>query len=109
MTKGGVMFFPTRVTWLSKRGKNRLVLCIEDVLKIEPPVKKGFSNLSAEEISHLDLKKDSKYTQKVNVCLCLDQAVFIRVFFSLNQIFFFRFGVYLLKNFVFSVLLVALI
>ena len=46
------MFLPTRVTWLGKRGKNPLVLCIEDVLKMEPPVKKRFSNLSAEEISH---------------------------------------------------------
>ena len=33
-------------------------------------------------------EKDSKYTQKVNVCLCLDQAVnhkSVRVFFSLNR------------------------
>ena len=88
---------------MGKRGKNPL--CIEDVLKMEPPVKKRFSNLSAKEISRMAVEKDSKYTQKVNVCLCLDQAVnhkSVRVFFSLNRSesdLFVRFGMCLLKTF----------
>ena len=77
--EGGVMFLPTRVTGWESAGKIRLysmnVQCIEDVLEMEPPVKNRFSNLSAEEISHMIAEKDYKYSQKVNVFLCLDQAV----------------------------------
>ena len=66
---------------------------------MEPPVKKRFSNLSAEEINRMVAEKDSRYTQKVNDCLCLDQAVNHKSIFQLESDLFVRFGVYLLKTF----------
>ena len=36
---------------------------------MEPPVKKRFSNLSADEIKHMVAEKDSKYTLKVKAAL----------------------------------------
>ena len=60
VTNGWCDVFADPRHWLGKRGKNPLVLSIEDVLKMEPPVKKRFSNLSVEEICRMVVEKVSK-------------------------------------------------